>query len=112
MTDDQVMRSVADAVREAGDVVRQRYGVYHATAGKNAVTGTGLIQSIMRATYTGAYALAFGIVYPVVFMTELLPQDNPVMDGFSDGAHDAAGAVKGTGSANHTALDGRHRDSP
>jgi hypothetical protein len=106
MTDDQVMRSAIHTVQDAGDAVRKRRGVHHATSVKNAVTKTDLIQSVSRATYTGAYALAFGIVYPVVFVTQLLPQDNPVMDGFSDGAHAAVDAVKDTRSANETALDG------
>ena len=44
-------------------------------------------------TYNGAYALAFGIVYPAVFVTQFLPQNNPVMDGFSDGARAAVDAV-------------------
>jgi hypothetical protein len=31
----------------------------------------------------------------VVFVTQFIPQDNPVMDGFSDGARAAVDAVKG-----------------
>ena len=69
--------------------------VQHAAAVKNAVTVTGLIRSVSRISYTGAYAIAFGIVYPLVFVTQFLPQDNPVMDGFSDGARAAVDAVTG-----------------
>ena len=88
--DDQVMDFVARAVRDAS-----KSAVQHATAVKGAVTGPGLIRSVSRVGYTGAYALAFGIVYTVVFVTQFIPQDNPVMDGFSDGARAAVDAVKG-----------------
>jgi hypothetical protein len=40
-------------------------------------------------TYNGAYAISFGIVYAAVFVTQFLPQDNPVMHGFRDGAQAA-----------------------
>jgi hypothetical protein len=88
--DDQVMESVAQAARDAS-----KSAVQHATTVKSAVTGTGLIRSVSRVGYTGAYALAFGIVYTVVFVTQFIPQDNPVTDGFSDGARAAIDAVKG-----------------
>ena len=84
------MDSVAQAVRDAS-----KSTVQHATAVKSAVTGTGLIESVSRVSYNGAYAIAFGIVYTVVFVTQFIPQDNPVMDGFSDGARGAIDAVKG-----------------
>jgi hypothetical protein len=88
-TDDQVMDSVADAVRDAS-----KSAVHHANAVKDAITGTGIIQSVSRATYTGAYAVAFGIVYATVFVTQFLPRDNPVMHGFSDGARAAVDSLK------------------
>ena len=88
--DDQMMDSVAQAVRDAS-----KSAVQHATTLKGAVSGPGLIRSVSRVGYTGAYALAFGIVYTVVFVTQFIPQDNPVMDGFSDGARAAVDAVKG-----------------
>ena len=88
--DDQVMDSIAQAVRDAS-----KSAVQHATTVKGAVTGPGLIRSVSRVGYTGAYALAIGIVYTVVFVTQFIPQDNPVMDGFSDGARAAVDAVKG-----------------
>ncbi len=70
------MDSVAQAVRDAS-----KSAVQHATAVKSAVTGTGLIESVSRVSYNGAYALAFGIVYTVVFVTQFIPQDNPVWTG-------------------------------
>ena len=88
--DDQVMDSIAQAVRDAS-----KSAVQHATTVKGAVTGPGLIRSVSRVGYTGAYALAFGVVYTVVFVTQFIPQDNPVMDGFNDGARAAIDAVKG-----------------
>jgi hypothetical protein len=87
---DQVMDSIAQAVRDAS-----KSAVQHATTVKGAVTGPGFIRSVSRVGYTGAYALAFGVVYTVVFVTQFIPQDNPVMDGFSDGARAAVDAVKG-----------------
>jgi hypothetical protein len=89
VADDQTMRSVADAVRDASKTATE-----HATAVQNAIVGTGLIQTVSRISYTGAYAISFGIVYTAVFVTQWLPQDNPVMDGFSDGARAAMDWLK------------------
>jgi hypothetical protein len=88
--DDQMMDSVAQAVRDAS-----KTAVQHATTVKSAMTGSGLIGSVSRVSYNGAYAIAFGLVYTVVFVTQFIPQDNPVMDGLSDGARAAIDAVKG-----------------
>jgi hypothetical protein len=85
--DDQVMRSVADAVRDASKTATE-----HAIVVKN--VGTGLMRSVSRISYTSAYAISFGIVYTAVFVTQWLPQDNPVMDGFSDGARAAMDSLK------------------
>ena len=89
-TDDQVMDSVAKAVQDASKTAAQ-----HAAAVKDAIAETGIIQSVSRFTYSGAYAVSFGIVYAVVLVTQFLPQDNPVMHGFSDGAQAAKDSLKG-----------------
>ena len=88
--DEQAMHSVAEAVRDAS-----RAATEHASVVKNAIAETGLVRSISRISYTGAYALSFGIVYTAVFVTQWLPQDNPVMDGFSDGAQAAIDSLRG-----------------
>lgn len=90
-TDDQVMESIADAVRDAANALK------HAAVVENeSFTETSIIGSIARVGYSGGYAMAFGIVYPAVFVTQFLPQDNPLMDGLSDGARAAIDAVTGT----------------
>jgi hypothetical protein len=89
-TDDQVMDSVAKAVQDASKSAAQ-----HAAAVKGAINDTGIIQTVSRFTYTGAYAVSFGIVYAAVFVTQFLPQDNPVMHGFSDGAQAAMDSLSG-----------------
>ena len=89
-TDDQVMDSVARAVQDASKSAAQ-----HATAVKDAIAETGVIQTVSRFTYSGAYAISFGIVYAAVFVTQFLPQDNAVMHGFSDGAQAAMDSLKG-----------------
>jgi hypothetical protein len=86
-TDDQVTESAARAMRDAVDSASQ-----HA---KNTIDEAGIIPSVSRFTYTGAYAISFGIVYAAVFVTQFLPQDNPVMHGFSDGARAAVDSLKG-----------------
>jgi hypothetical protein len=43
------------------------------------------MQTMAQMIYSGSYALAYGIVYATVFVAQLLPQDNPVMQGFHDG---------------------------
>lgn len=76
------MDSVADAVRDAS-----KSAAVQAAALQNAIVETGLVRSVSRITYTGAYALSFGIVYPAMFLAQWIPQ--PVMDGFGDGARAA-----------------------
>ncbi|MBV8054606.1 MAG: hypothetical protein JO071_05125, partial [Deltaproteobacteria bacterium] len=86
--DDQTMESVVNTMQDVANAVRNAANTERDRAayrGQSAVTGTGLVRSVSRVTYNGAYALAFGIVYPAVFVTQFLPQNNPVMDGFSDG---------------------------
>jgi hypothetical protein len=89
---DQMIASAEDAVRDIGNELRGRHGKAVMTGGQN--TTSGIIRSVSRLCYSTAYALAFGIVYPTVFLTEMLPRDNAVMDGFSDGSRDAVEAVK------------------
>jgi hypothetical protein len=48
--------------------------------------GPDMLQWLM---YRGSYALAYGVVYAFVFVARLLPQENPVMHGFSDGGRAA-----------------------
>ena len=62
---------------------------------KDAINDTGIIQTVSRFTYTGAYAISFGVVYAAVFVTQFLPQDNAVMHGFSDGAQAAKDSLRG-----------------
>ena len=81
------MRSVADAFRDASKTATE-----HAIAVQN--VGTGLVRTISRISYTGAYAISFGVVYTAVFLTQWLPRDNPVMDGFSDGARAARDSLQ------------------
>jgi hypothetical protein len=79
--EDQVVESTAQAARDAVDDAAPPAG--------NTIGETGIIPSVSRLTYNGAYAISFGIVYGAVFVTQFLPQDNPVMRGFSDGAQAA-----------------------
>ena len=86
-SDDQVMDSVAKAVADAAkSVTQQRVAAASATAETDLISRVG---------YNTAYAISFGIVYPLVFVTQFLPQDNPVMYGFSDGARAAMDSLKG-----------------
>jgi hypothetical protein len=48
-----------------------------------------------RASPTTVLTISIGIVYAAVFVTQLLPQDNPVMQGFGDGARAAMASLKG-----------------
>jgi hypothetical protein len=51
------------------------------------------MQAMARMIYSGSYALAYGIVYATVFVVQLLPQENPVMQGFQDGGKAAMDEV-------------------
>jgi hypothetical protein len=84
------MESVTEAVRDAAKSAAQ-----HATIVKDTISDTGLIRAASRFTYNGAYAISFGVVYAAVFVTQLLPQDNALMHGFSDGARAAMDSLEG-----------------
>jgi hypothetical protein len=79
--EDQVVESTAQAARDAVDSAAPHSGY--------TISETGIIPSVSRFTYNGAYAISFGIVYAAVFVTQFLPQNNPVMQGFRDGAQAA-----------------------
>ena len=58
---------------------------------EEAATGveSSMLHCMSRMIYNGSYALAYGVVYPIVFIAQSLPQDNPVIHGFRDGARAA-----------------------
>jgi hypothetical protein len=47
--------------------------------------GSDMLQTASRMIYSGSYALAYGVVYAAVFVVQMMPQDNPVMNGLHDG---------------------------
>src|ERR1700736_2797979 len=63
----------------------------HAAAAADTATEAGYsaLQTMSRMIYTGSYAMAYGVVYATVFIAQLLPQENPVMNGFRDGGQAA-----------------------
>ena len=62
------MRSIADAISEAGPKA---------------------IEALSQMFYTGSYVLAYGVVYAAVFVAQSLPQDDPIMRGLCDGGQEA-----------------------
>ena len=55
-----------------------------------------MLQTASRMIYSGSYALAYGVVYAVVFAVQMMPQDNPVMHGLSDGGRAALDELGGS----------------
>jgi len=52
------------------------------------------VRGVSRLAYNGSYWLSYGVVYATVFVAHSLPQENPVMNGFRDGARAAVDALK------------------
>lgn len=82
--------SVADAMRDAvhsatEDATRAREKLRQA--------GPDVMRSASRFTYTSCYMVSYGVVYATVFLAKTIPQDNPVVEGFIDGARAAIDAV-------------------
>jgi hypothetical protein len=61
-----------------------------------AETGSDMVATISGMIYSGLYALAYGVVYAAVFVVQSLPQENPVMHGFRDGARAAIDEIGGS----------------
>jgi hypothetical protein len=89
--EDTVMQSVADAMQEAAATASEHAAKVRSAVGKIAPA---TIQGASRLAYTGPYFLAYGVVYATVFLAQSLPQENPVMKGFHDGAQAATDALK------------------
>ncbi|ARN79837.1 hypothetical protein [Methylocystis bryophila] len=52
------------------------------------------VRGVSRFAYNGSYWLSYGVVYAIVFVAHSLPQENPVMHGFRDGARAAIDDLK------------------
>lgn len=78
---DQEMQSVAQAMRDAVDKPANE-------------ASSPVLRGVSRFAYTSAYVVSYGVVYAAVFVAHSLPQENPVMHGFRDGAEAAADALK------------------
>jgi hypothetical protein len=52
------------------------------------------VRGVSRVAYNGSYWLSYGVVYATVFVAHSLPQENPVMHGFRDGARAAVDALE------------------
>jgi hypothetical protein len=85
-THDSASRSTAAASREITGSAAARVASAEAAAAEG---GSDMLQTFSRLIYGGCYALAYGIVYATVFAVQSLPQENPVMHGFSDGGRAA-----------------------
>jgi hypothetical protein len=55
--------------------------------------GAGVSHSVSRFAYTTSYMISYGVVYATVFVAKSVPQDNPIVEGFIDGARAAIDAV-------------------
>jgi len=91
ISDESVLQSVADAMRDAAATASE-----HAARVKQSASEAGYdpLQTVSRMVYTGSYALSFGVVYAAVFVALSLPQDNPVMPGFRDGGRAALAQLR------------------
>jgi hypothetical protein len=84
--DESALRAVADAMRDAAATASDHAAKVRQSASES---GPRALEAISRTAYTGAYVLAYGVVYATVFVAQSLPQENPVMRGFSDGGRAA-----------------------
>jgi len=91
ISDESVLQSVADAMRDAAATASE-----HAARVKQSASEAGYepLQTLSRMVYTGSYVLSFGVVYAAVFVAQSLPQHNPVMRGFRDGGRAALAQLR------------------
>jgi len=83
-------RDALRTVSEAWDIAMQaaRDGASNATAmAGQAFPAT--TRFLSRMVYTMSYSFSYGCVFPVAFVAKSLPANNPVMNGFVDGARAA-----------------------
>ena len=91
--DESALRAVADAMRDAAATASDHAAKVQRSASE---AGPKALEAISRMAYTGAYVLAYGVVYATVFVAQSLPQENPVMRGFSDGGQAAMDDLAGS----------------
>lgn len=82
--------SVADAMRDAVNAATE--DAARAKEKLRNVSGD-VTRSASRFTYTSCYMISYGVVYATVFLAKSIPHDNPVVEGFVDGARAAIDAV-------------------
>jgi hypothetical protein len=87
--ENEALKSISDAMREAvQDATEDAAKVRE----KLATVDVG--RSLSRFAYTTSYMVSYGIVYGSVFIARSIPQDNPVVEGFIDGARAAMDALE------------------
>ena len=59
------------------------------------VSGAGSFLS--RAVYTTSYGVAFGVAFPALWLARVVPTENALMHGISDGAQAARDQLSGMG---------------
>ena len=81
------LKTVADALDTAVKAAKDRTADAKASA-ERAFPGAGRFLS--RFVYTTSYIFSYGVVFPAVLIARSVPEDNPVVQGFVDGARDAS----------------------
>lgn len=85
------MQSVANAMRDAAKTATEHAAKVKGAVGEAAPQAA---RALSRAAYMSAYVVSYGVVYASVFVAQSLPQENPIMHGFRDGATAARDALK------------------
>ena len=85
------MKTVADALDKAYKAAKGGKADATAAAGRALPAAS---RFLSRLVYTTSYTLSYGIVFPMVMLAKSIPQENSVVKGMKDGAHDASERVE------------------
>ncbi|HWO99310.1 MAG TPA: hypothetical protein VNL74_01615 [Methylococcus sp.] len=87
--ENEALKSISDAMREAAQDAAE-----DAAKVREKLANVDVGRSLARLAYTTSYMVSYGIVYGSVFIARSIPQDNPIVEGFIDGARAAMDALE------------------
>lgn len=87
--ENEALKPISDAMRQAAQDAAE-----DAAKIREKLADVDVGRSLARFAYTASYMVSYGIVYGSVFIARSIPQDNPIVEGFIDGARAAMDALE------------------
>jgi hypothetical protein len=107
-TQNEVFEKVAVAMATAAEAMKSGAADGH-TAASRAVPAARL--ALSKTVYSTSYYLSYGVVFPTLLVASIIPKNNALVHGMSDGARAAADAV-GSLRAQRAAEHAEHEAQP